>query len=445
MNAIESDRLSTLLLQEDPSMNLAKAHRILVTASLFFSIDDAVNETWGQAALLTLATCSVRMFRGGVYFEKPKTNAPTILGSRRPLPISSELEKLGCRSADPPRLAFHIHIGTAPDGRLPGLYCWADQWVATCSPTYPTRSVTQGTEIAGAAAGAMAATAAFRTLILSDPVATGRSQSLAVLSPSLLVQPNEDFGRLPALLWLVGLGNLGQAALWVISLLPYFNPSELTLHLQDFDLVGRENHDTQVLMTPGWIGQKKTRMTADWAEQHGFRTVISEQRFTSDTAMPSDGLPLILAGVDNLEARRTIASKVQGTQGLVIDCGLGARPSEIFDISLHSFPGKLNPGQVWPGEDNSDSVGVAGELQRLLEEGLIDECGAITLANISVGIPSVAVVAACLQVAQACRAVTGGTYCDSTDLSLRDCNREKIATSEKTLARRGLFPTTRSR
>jgi hypothetical protein len=85
-----------------------------------------------------------------------------------------------------------------------------------------------------------------------------------------------DLCYLPARLWLIGLGHLGQAYLWGLGLLPYPHPAGLSLVLQDIDIITPSTESTSILTDASQIGQKKTRTTAAWA------TAASRLQFTND-------------------------------------------------------------------------------------------------------------------------------------------------------------------
>ena len=67
---------------------------------------------------------------------------------------------------------------------------------------------------------------------------------------------------LPERLWLLGLGHLGQAYLWALGLLPYVDPSSLSLVLQDVDVVTPSTESASILTDAKAVGQKKTRAMA---------------------------------------------------------------------------------------------------------------------------------------------------------------------------------------
>ncbi|MDF0522693.1 hypothetical protein P0R31_36245 [Bradyrhizobium yuanmingense] len=73
-----------------------------------------------------------------------------------------------------------------------------------------------------------------------------------------------DLAYLPAAFWSLGLGNLGQAALWTIGLLPYSDAGLVSLYLEDVDASELGNLAIQVLTKPGWVGRKKACSAAVW-------------------------------------------------------------------------------------------------------------------------------------------------------------------------------------
>lgn len=147
---------------------------------------------------------------------------------------------------------------------------------------------------------------------------------------------------------MLGLGNLGEAPLWTIGLLPYADPGLVSVLLQDADKSELGNLAILVLTKPDWIGRTKPRSAASWAEKRGFGTTIIESRFFEGTKRSADEPGLALVGVDNLTARRAAANS---NFDLVLDAGLGATPPEIFDIRIHGFPGTRLPEQAWPDPD----------------------------------------------------------------------------------------------
>jgi hypothetical protein len=264
-----------------------------------------------------------------------------------------------------------------------------------------------------------------------DPLLAG--EFCNTISPGSDDEAAEELRHLPAAYWLLGLGNLGQAALWIIGLLPYTDPSAVTLFLQDADKSEDGNLPIQILTKPDWIGRRKARSAAQWGDDRGFSTTIIERRFMAGNPESEPGL--LLVGVDNLPTRRVAASS---NFHLVLDAGLGGTAAEIFDIRLHAFPGARTPEQAWPAPTAEAERPLDQNLQDLVDAGRIDRCGAMTIAGRSVGVPSTAVAAAALQVAQACRAIADGSFCDLVDVSLVNCGR--VRTGLHRLPRAGVVP-----
>jgi hypothetical protein len=81
----------------------------------------------------------------------------------------------------------------------------------------------------------------------------------------------------------IGLGHLGQASAWVISWIPYTDPSGIEAVLQDTDDTTPANYSTGVLTPEGSNGVPKTRLTAAALEDAGLTPRIIERRPESDS------------------------------------------------------------------------------------------------------------------------------------------------------------------
>lgn len=438
--SIEQDRAAQLVMGSDPALSLDRARVRLERAALVISATDAVQVAWGQAALLTIAECAVRMFRGGVYLAGD-FNAPVIVGTTAPIALRRRLLDTGCRAENVPDHAFSLHVGAASDAGC-ALRCWADGWLSVVSPRDAGEPPRDGNELSGALAGALATSEAFRKVVLGDLRAGRRTQRISALTPHAPKADGITLDLLPTKCWILGLGNLGQALLWILGLVPFADPGEVLLVLQDMDISAAENLDVQILTQFGWIGHKKARVAAEWAEARGFRTVVTERPFTDATRRLAEEPGLIFAGVDNLPTRRS-AARAEAGFDLVIDAGLGATAAEAFDIRLHAFPGFRDPKIAWPEPLKEAERPLTPALSKLVEEGRLDRCGALVIAGLSVGVPSTAVAAAAIQVAQACRAILTSSYCDLVDASLVDTRR--AAAHDATLRRAGILPSQRAR
>lgn len=422
--AIEHDRLAQLIMKGDPTVGLDSARIRLERAALAISAEEAATSAWGQAALLTIAECAAKSFRGGVYLQDV-LDVPIRVGNWMQIPLTKMLSLAGCRATEAPPHAIRLHVGSDRKENGAKIRCWADGWVATVAPTAPALEPPNGNELSGALAGAMAVTEAFRMGVLDDVVAGKRTLRVSPLDPQRPEPRGIELDLLPSAMWLLGIGNLGQAVLWVLGLLPYNDPSEVHVIMQDTDTCGPENLDIQILTKHQWLGRKKVRCASEWAEGRGFRTTISELPFTNNTIREKWLPGLAFVGVDTLETRR-FAARPEAGFDLVLDAGLGSNPIELFDIRVHGFPGTRTSNTAWPDlpvtiqpEDRE----LGPDWERLISQGRLDRCGALTIAGQSVGIPSTAVAAATMQVAQACRAIKEARFCDLIDLSLTNPSR----------------------
>ena len=224
---------------------------------------------------------------------------------------------------------------------------------------------------------------------------------------------------LPCSLWLIGLGNLGQAYLWCLGALPYASPGDVRLVLQDFDRVEVSNDSTSVLSRLSDVGVRKTRMAASWAERLGFDCRLMEGRFGTWTARSdqADDPTVALCGVDNAYAR---ASLEDAGFSLVVEAGLGGGPDGYSNLSVHMFPSSRTARDVWGRVQETGSDDERLELPAYQAARLagIDVCGLVTLASKTVGVPFVGLTAATLAVAELLRRLHGGEQADVMSVSL---------------------------
>ena len=384
---VEHDRLAQIADEGGPYRRLRRcAHPVGACRDL------VVGRRSGPHALGTSRAFDGRRMRGA-FVSRRRLLAKRIRFARlcRQLyagPASPDAAGGGCRSVEPPPHAVAVHIGSdsAPIGtKLQG---WTDGWLALVgSPSV--QDTRPGNELSGALSGAMLVTEAFRLAALGDLAAGRRTQRLSPLTPDNPTPDGIALTLLPSAAWVLGLGNLGQALLWTLGLLPYADPGNVHLVLQDMDCTGPENADTQLLTKPDWIKRKKTRNAAHWAEERGFTTVIDELPFRANTTRDDNSPGLAFIGVDNLQTRRFAARPGTGFD-LVIDAGLGATAHEVFDIRLHAFPGFRSAEDAWPepAADLSPQPPRHPNLEKLVSQGRLDPCGALTIGELSVGVPS---------------------------------------------------------
>lgn len=421
---IEHDRLAQLLMAHDPGTYADDARARLESGRLIITTNEP-GAAWAQAALFAIAALGVRMFRGGTFISGISA-CPVQVGPSRGASMRRTLIYLGCRETGLPDQAFRIHVGTRPPGPV-NLYVLADGWRGVASPQ-PIERGEDGNVISGVMAGALAVSEAFRSAILDDLLACRRPLHLSAWDPANPFA-GSALKRLPKALWQIGLGNLGQAVLFVLGLLPYSDRGDAHFYFQDYDTAGEENRMIQILTEPQWMNRKKVRSAATYAEGLGFETSIIENRLHAKTFRDDTDPAIALVGVDNVIARRLCAD---GRFPLVVDAGLGKTAEEIFDIRLLSFPGRRSVDAAWPVPTGAAEVQELNPgLARLVDEKRLTQCGAITLAGTSLGVPSTALIAACLQVGQVCRALETGSLCDFVDVTL--LNPDRVAATSTDL------------
>lgn len=394
------------------------AEKKLTASAISLIIGDAAARTpAGQAAFLTSAITSTRCF--GQVTACGAIDAPLLF----PLPIparslSEAAAAFGVQRATALPTVRQVLIGCMPDP----LAEWAvhavwDGWTvgiapATCFPQLGRSDCA----LAGIASGALAVGQAFLAE-QGDMRACKSPQSFSLWSPTLdhrdARDPGPDFRSvsLPASLWLVGLGNLGQAFLWSLTLLPYSNPEQVHLLFQDDQHVGKENWGTSVLVERGRYGMLKTRVAEDWATKRGFQVRRIDRRLDGNLFRTPTEPGIALAGLDRMPARRLL-----GGRGFeyVIDAGLGATVTDYRKFRINTFDQAEDPADHFAGVDDSTERVVQDLLQLPAYKELAANrgdggCGAATLAGSSVAVPFVSAFVGALAITQAIRICSGET------------------------------------
>ena len=265
--------------------------------------------------------------------------------------------------------------------------------------------------LAGVLAAGVAVGEAFQSA-RGNVLAGRRSAGLSLWSPTLGWREPAAWGEavsfLPTSLWVLGLGHLGQAYLWALGFLPYPDPGDLELLLQDTDRVFRANVSTGLLSHEQSIGALKTRVCACSLEGLGFRTRLIERRF-DETHRPAAGEPTwALAGFDNPAARRALGSFERA-----VDIGLGSEPDDYLALRLHALPAAGDPVALFAREEVPRRRQLAAPAYDDLERALLDSgaaagdarCGVIEVAGAAVGAAFVGTVAGALGVGTLLRAL----------------------------------------
>ncbi|KWB46808.1 hypothetical protein [Burkholderia ubonensis] len=298
-------------------------------------------------------------------------------------------------------------------------------WRAGTSPADERHSIDDETggyvmPLTAVAAAALAVSQAFQHV--ADAVPTSYEPvGISLWAPAQVNWESRDCSGpvlqvLPSSTWLLGLGHLGQAFAWCLSLLPYPKGAREPPHvlLQDVDHVGVSTESTSVLTAKQDKGRRKTRVVAEWLEKRGFSTAIVERYFDGETRKGQREPSLLFCGVDNPEARRALES---AGASFIVEAGLGSRHDDFQSVRVHTFPASRTTAQTWPQKPQKEPV-IEGLYADLLEKGELGRCGVVELAGKAVGAAFVGAFAATLCVSEALRVLHGSAPSEVLDADM---------------------------
>jgi hypothetical protein len=328
-----------------------------------------------QVALLTLVNLSRRTLLGGVEVFGVR-DAPLLVPLSRARSLADAVAELGGTLATTGNPHWPIvQIGTAPPPA--DVTAWQLTWQGWRGGVVPRHDARRlSDDAANPIAAPMAAAAAAAELFAwhaKDHPMAGRAVGVSLWNPGVdwLAQDASEpaFSYLPSSLWLIGLGNLGQAFAWLLACLPYADRSKVELTLQDYDLIADSNDSTSLLSSLPLVGAKKTSVVARWLEAAGFNTALEERRFGPWTSRGPHDPAVAFCGVDNAPTRADLGS---AKFELVVEAGLGAGPGGFRNFSLHTFPSSRRPDQIWRRKDAGSAFDVSSmpAYSALRESGL---------------------------------------------------------------------------
>lgn len=383
------------LLVDAEGIGFAEAERRLRAMTLEIRVGELAASPAGHAAVLTAQAVSRRTFLGGVRVvgELDKT----LLSPLSPrATLAQAVGDIGAADFAGPA-AVTIAIG---DEAAPGtISAWWDSWRAGVNPAGERALGVSNNPLAGVAAGAHAVGAAFQQLRGHAALAADLDLWPGGAAPAFA----EVF--LPAALWLMGLGNLGQAFLWNLAALPYAEGAERLLILQDFDRVSEENWGTSILVPDDRFGDLKTRMAEAWLEARGFEVRRVDRALQADLKV-GDGEPrLAMSGFDKLAPRKLLADA--GFEAIV-DVGLGRTARDFDRYRINVFDSERSIARHFAGIADPAAPADAPDLPAYAElQSQIGRCGAAEIGNASVAVPYVSAVAAATAIARAIAIVSG--------------------------------------
>jgi hypothetical protein len=430
-NTIRPDqlhRLVKLALDTGEAVTLEEAEQLFASYRLAIDVGrDVANSPTLQAAVLTAVNAGRRAFLGGVEVAGPLEVALRVPWGRCRT-LAEAIHDLHGRlvpnlEVDVPRVVVGDND---PDLPIAGFAVRAtfDGWSGGVSPLSTGGRLPERHEFvpAGILAGAVAVSEAFQFVRGGNAAAGRRDVGLSLWLPDPEVswldgERGPTMDRLPSRVWVIGLGHLGQAFLWALGLLPYAQPADVQLVLQDYDTLVEANESTSLLTTQALVGEKKARAMARWCEARGFRTTIVERLFAPDFRVAPDEPSVAVCGVDNALARAALG---EVGFGRVIEAGLGSGTLEYLAFQVHTFPAGRSARARWAGKVAVPTEGlVQRPAYRALADAGVDECGLTTLAGRTVGAPFVGAATAAIMVAELLRMVMGEHRYEVVDGSLR--------------------------
>jgi len=428
----ETSRISKLFVDRDqtsPAEVLARRQSHIVT---LVCGEDIRGSYTLQAAVLTAASIAVRCFPNAVWVALPASlkgasllvwpnlgwtfhhaladivGADAILDTELETPAGSVI---GFGDFTPTRNSLRVTF---------------DGWAAKVGPAaqVPRLAEREYCSLAGALGAGLALSELFLSFAQVNLAASRRPVALSLWRPDLDADHPDALGIpvefLPKDLWALGLGHLGNAYLWGLSILPYRDPAEVEFMLMDFDKVEKENVETGLLFRASAEHRYKAQVCSNWLGLRGFRTRLVERRFDGNFRTQEMDSRLALCGFDSNPARRCLAT---ADFSRIVESGLGGTMNNFDTISLHTLPHARPVAELWPDpspEERSRQRRHQEEVARTNKgyaHALRDECGRYEFAGKAVAVPFVGAVAASLVLAEVLRLLHEGVAC--SDLKLR--------------------------
>lgn len=427
-------RLVKHAIDSGAAASVAEAEALFQGYRLTVEIDRvAANDPVQQAALLTTVALGRRVFLGGVTITGA-LDEPLKLAMPFGRTLGEAVQALGGSLDETISNSPVIVIGGGARDRRKG-FCVRTAtagWRGGILPVHSELEVTGGSDIplSGMLAAGLAVNEAFLFVNGGMPAAGRRAVGLSLWRPNPEVDwllPDETepaLTYLPSQLWLIGLGHLGQAYLWGLGLLPYRDPSELALTLQDVDVITDSTESTSILSDATMVGKKKTRAMAAWAEQRGFATSVQERLFAADFKRQGHEPSVALCGLDNGAGRRAL--DLVGFN-FIVEAGLGRGHRDFRNMRLHVLPGRRSAADIWKHTREGEKVENRPAYVKLLADGVLDKCGMTLLAGKAVGAPFVGTIAAALALSEVLRLLHNGTINQLIDVDLLSLDQRVVS------------------
>jgi len=418
------DKLPMDLYAQDPT----ESRRARERRGLVIAVGDDVATSYNlQTALITSINLGAKCFSGNVQVHASPSiwHAPALGRLSTSTTLGEAMREFGARPLDDEALLElkHLILGSARALRE-SVRITYDGWNVAVGPAaeQPRLNERPYCALASVAAAAIGVGELFSELMRLSIEACRRCVAVSLWLPT---QPITDAGsegepisEFPSHLALYGLGHLGQAYLWSIVSLPLSAPEHMTLLLCDDDKVEEPNVETGALLRPNPPIELKTRMAAEWLKRRGFpETRLVERRIDAYFHWHDEHMRIALSGFDDNRARRWLASS---NFDLILDSGLGGKAGNFDSIAFRAWPNARTAEELWPveklTEENPDNTSP-------------EECGRILVNDVSVAVPFVGAMAACVVVAEMIKRIAQGPVFD--EMRLRVCSLSSASPSGK--------------
>ncbi len=414
-------RLSKILVDsEGISFDKAQARLEALTLEIIVGAD-AVSPA-AHAAVLTAVSVGHRTFLGGV---RVKGALDQPLNSALPISARTLGEAVLAIGASQFEGAPSCTVCIAIDNHnieTWSVATWWDGWRGGVAPIGAVNSGVSDNPLAGIAAGALAVGAAFQ----AERGSAVASKSEVNLWPTEYPEDAPAFAEvfLPGALWLIGLGNLGQAFLWALAALPYSDPGAVSLVLQDRDEVTVENWGTSVLVQEENYGSLKTNVGERWGQAKGFNVRRIDRRLVASDRLEDDDPRLALSGVDKVEVRKLMANV---GFDCIVDAGLGRTAADFDRYRISVFDHTRPIDRHFAGvTDEAVEANSRDDNAYHLLEAEVGRCGTAEVAGASVAAPYVSAVAAAVAVSRLI-AVVSGCVCPPAHVGQISSSKARIA------------------
>lgn len=391
----------------EKSIPAAEAAALIAASAVNIVVDDAASSSRvGQIAVLVAAATASRAF-GRVGFIGP--DVPLLVRGATSS-LRQEVARCGAAVGEVGGPTIFVTTETPRCG-LDDIRVTLDRGVGGFVPAdVPATFDLDGFAPAALLGASLAVTSVFGRHVLKEPD-DGRSRAFDML-PSGYTGPVADLDRaLPAHLAFLGIGHLGQGALFCASLLGGLDDRR-HYDLLDDQEIDPANFSTQLLVAEGQVGLKTTACVS-WLVARGIESVPTDGRLVAGVRASAPPAPIYLAGFDQGEARRALDVLLPA---VVIEMGIGGRVADFTAFRIHLFPQSRLPSEIFhelaedletlrarAQEESAFEKSAFGDREATTEE----RCGMIEAAGAASGAPFVGTAVAAIALSQVIRIAAG--------------------------------------